>query len=380
MEQTQKHAVLISCFHYYPNRLYMADRFLKSKGYTTFYLTSDFDHAKKRPYKVDQPDSRQIHVRAYRKNLSAGRVLSHRDFARGVYKYLESLPQEPAVVMSIIPPNFLGRYLKKYKRRHPNVKLIFDLYDMWPESFPSGEMKKLLAPVFNIWGGLRNRALPAADCVFTECDLYRERLGLLDWPHVHTQHLAGCRPEGLDLTAKLPQDRLNLCYLGSINNIIDIPAIASLLNEISALRPVTIHVVGRGERQEELLEALGQTGAQVCFHGPVFDPEEKRNIMSTCHLGLNIMKTTVCVGLTMKSVDYFSYDLPIINNIPADTSRLVAENGAGFNLDGNTSRRVAQLTGEQLLAMRENVHRMYDKYFEPEILQQQLNRVLEEIV
>lgn len=376
----QKHAVLISCFHYYPNRLFMADRYLRAQGYSTFYLTSDFDHAKKRPYKVVQPDSQQIHVRAYKKNLSAGRVLSHRDFARGVYRYLQSLPQEPEVIMSILPPNFLGKYLKKYKNRHPQVKLIFDLYDMWPESFPSGKMKKLLAPAFRVWGGLRNRALPAADCIFTECDLYRQRLGLTEKPNVHTFHLCGNRPEGLDLTAQLPEDRLSLCYLGSINNIIDIPAIVQFVGALVQQKPVTVHVVGRGERQQELLEELARTGAEVCFHGPVFDPEKKRDILRGCHFGLNIMKATVCVGLTMKSVDYFGYDLPIINNIPADTAQLVEEYGAGLNLGPDTPRQVAELTWQQMLAMRENVHRAYDENFDPEMLQNKINGILEQIL
>lgn len=41
------------------------------------------------------------------------------------------------------------------------------------------------------------------------------------------------------------------------------------------------------------------------------------------------MKPDVCVGLTMKSVDYFRHDLPILNNIPADTAELVDREPGG---------------------------------------------------
>ena len=43
------------------------------------------------------------------------------------------------------------------------------------------------------------------------------------------------------------------------------------------------------------------------------------------------MKKSVCVGLTMKSIDYFEFGLPIINNIKGDTWNAVEEYGIGIN-------------------------------------------------
>ena len=56
--------------------------------------------------------------------------------------------------------------------------------------------------------------------------------------------------------------------------------------------------------------------------------------MSRCHFGFNLMKPDVRVGLTMKSVDYFRHDLPILNNIPADTAELVDREQVGVNGGG----------------------------------------------
>jgi hypothetical protein len=48
------------------------------------------------------------------------------------------------------------------------------------------------------------------------------------------------------------------------------------------------------------------------------------------------MKDTVCVGLTMKSIDYFQARLPILNSIQADTAKIVDEYRIGINItDGN---------------------------------------------
>ncbi len=380
MEHKQKTAVLISCFHYYDNRLYLADEYLKTHGYKTQYLTADYDTVRKVPFQCNQPDSYQIHTRPYYKNLTLRRILSHRDFATGMYKHLQRLPQVPDMIVAIVPPNFIASFLRKYKRKHPQVKLVIDLYDLWPESFPSGRLKKLLAPMFGVWGLLRDRTLPLADRILTECDMYRQRLGLELDARAYTFPLVGRRPQDADLTAKLPQQGLSLCYLGSINNIINIPAITKLVDDLSSRLPVTVHIIGKGERQEAFLQALATTKAQVHFYGEVYDPQKKLEILSRCHFGLNIMKETVCVGLTMKSVDYFGHDLPIINNIPVDTAGLVEKYQVGLNLSEDTVQQLAALTQAEMLAMRENVHRMYDECFAVDVLRKKMEEILKGIV
>lgn len=44
------------------------------------------------------------------------------------------------------------------------------------------------------------------------------------------------------------------------------------------------------------------------------------------------MKDNVCVGLTMKSIDYFQHGLPIINNIQEDTTEIVKQYKVGLML------------------------------------------------
>ncbi len=43
------------------------------------------------------------------------------------------------------------------------------------------------------------------------------------------------------------------------------------------------------------------------------------------------MKASVCVGLTMKSVDYLEFGLPVINNIRGDTWEAVKKYRIGIN-------------------------------------------------
>lgn len=44
-----------------------------------------------------------------------------------------------------------------------------------------------------------------------------------------------------------------------------------------------------------------------------------------------MMKPEVTVGLTMKSVEYLYWGLPLLNTIGGDTWRFIEESQAGFN-------------------------------------------------
>ena len=79
------------------------------------------------------------------------------------------------------------------------------------------------------------------------------------------------------------------------------------------------------------------------------------------------MKIDVCVGLTMKSLDYFAGGLPIINSIEADTREMIRRYKAGIELDrrdiAGTARLVASISNEENTRMRRNTLRMFEENF-----------------
>ena len=374
-----KKAVCISCSDHYDHRLHIAAACLRERGYDTTYITSDFDHTNKTAFVCSVEGCVQLHARPYQKNLSADRILSHRNFARDVFRYLEAQPQQPDVLVVLIPPNFLAHYGAKYKKRHPQVKLVFDIFDLWPETLPNASAKRLLSPIFKLWSALRDRNLDKADFVVTECDLFRRQLHLPE----QTSQTIWLSQNALPLRCPPPQlsrERLELCYLGAINNIISTEDICGFIRQLSAKRPVTLHIIGKGEQQEEFVEEATKAGAQVIFYGPVYDDEKKLEIMNRCHLGLNIMKSSVRVGLTMKSVDYFRFGLPIVNNIPADTQTLVEKQGVGVQLSENCAEAILNLTNEDFLQMRNRVKAVFAESFEYSVIVGQYKALLDHIL
>lgn len=321
-------AIIVNCFDTYEDRVDLVHKFFKEQGYEVTIIQSNFRHFKKTYREEKKEDFVFINTKPYYKNLSVARLSSHYKFARGAFKFVEEL--KPDVLYAFVPPNALSKFAAIYKMKHKEVKLVLDLIDLWPETMPIGNVKNM--PLFKRWGKMRDNGLKYADLVITECNLYQHVLAdALKGVKVETVYLA---KEEINVLSnpQLSDNEIHLAYLGSINNIIDISKIKEIIEMVKEIKPVTLHIIGDGESKQELVDTAKTSGATVEDHGKIYNSQEKQNIFDKCHFGLNIMKESVCVGLTMKSIDYFQHGIPIINNIQADTAKFVEEYGVGVNI------------------------------------------------
>jgi hypothetical protein len=370
-----KTAFIISSADLEGTRLEFAKEYIESKGYQVEMISCDFNHRRKKYFISDIPWCKQIHVRPYKKNLSVPRLLSHLDFGKGIYKYLSGLKQEPELIYAKTPPNSVFKYVAKYKREHPKVKVVFDIFDMWPETFPIRKLKTVLALPFRIWAGFRNRYIGCADAIIAECDLFRERVD--DILETRGIDLRAATVYYGDTAAGNPvcnapdiEQEVRLCYVGRINNVIDIPYIAALAKGIAADRKVVVEIIGDGERKKELTAALKTAGAEVICHGTVYDEGRKQEIMGGCHFGLNIVREGTFIGLTMKSVDYLKFSLPLINKGAADTDRLIKSLEIGIRADSieETVQAVCNTGNANMAAFRRNAGAAFEMLFEKSVI------------
>ncbi len=368
-QDNKKVAVLVSCFDWYENRLKYIEECLYSEGYDEVrVLTSDFNHIEKKRQLVSNDNCELIHVMAYKKNLSIKRLLSHYIFAVKAYSKIRKL--KPQFLYVLVPPNRVAFACARYKKKNKSVKLIFDIIDLWPESLLSN--RGIIGKVLQIWSGYRDNALRLADYVFTECNLYQENLkDYLNNGKYSTLYLCKDKEQNvlegednLEEISSKDSNTVNLCYLGSINNIIDIDSICNIILAFLDLKfDLVFHIIGDGESKEKLISRVGECGVQVKYYGRVFDEKEKTKILGKCDFGINCMKKGVRVGLTIKSIDYFMRGIPIINNIPGDTWNLVDKLEVGLNFDGNVQRFRKELEGCELAYLKKNVKNCYSMYF-----------------
>lgn len=335
------------------------------KGYDVIYVTSDFDHMTKKRYCFNEyKNSKQLHVISYKKNLSISRILSHLMFSYKTFYML--LACKPELVYVEVPNNSLVKSSAKYKKIN-NAEIIVDVFDMWPESMPVKTKNIIVNRGFNIWRNFRNKNLKFADQIWIECDYYRELLSAqnINLP-METKYLTLENAE-TSIETKVSEDEIDLCYLGSINNIIDISLIEKIVSELAKNKRTRIHIIGDGERKDEFLEILKQNSIEIIDHGKVYEIDKLQEIFNQCWFGVNVLREGLAIGITMKSISYFRGGLPIINTVQGDTSRFVEECNIGINVDRHDVKscvsRILNITKDDLACMKNNTRNLFEQKF-----------------
>lgn len=299
---------------------------LRADGHAVFVVCSDWRHYQKCVRTDNKEGFILVHAKPYRKNISTARILSHKAFAKAALQ--AAADTDPDILWVLVPPNYLIKEAALLKKKRSSIKLVLDFNDLWPETMPIAKMKGTLP--FRAWKNLREKYVNEADLIVTECGLFRDALiqEIEDPQKLHVLYPGRDLPE-IKTDNKPPTDQIALCYLGSINNIIDINKIAEIIKTFAS--PVILHIIGGGEKATELVKAAENAGATVVCHGNIYDPLEKQKIFDSCHFGLNVLKDSVFIGLTMKSIDYFAGGLPIINTLHGDTALFVKAHSLGIN-------------------------------------------------
>lgn len=368
-------AVIVSNSYSYLERIELLKEYYEEQGYHTVVVMTDFVHIGKKfmPKSAEKDGYVYVKTKPYQKNLSVKRIYSHYIFSKDAFKIIENMQVD--VLHVLIPGNTLAKEANQYKIRHPQTKLYIDIIDMWPETLPVESVKKMFP--FTYWKNLRDKNLDNTSRVYCECDLYRNVLGKSKDEHFKTVYWAK-KEEAIESRPNLSDECISLCYLGSINNIIDIDLIVEICLAIKKHKSVKIHIIGIGERKEYFIQTLKKNNIEVIDYGAVYDEQEKMKVFDVCHFGLNVMKTTVCVGLSMKSLDYFRAQLPVLNTIDGDTTNLVDEYHAGYNDYKKYIDVIDEMTVNDYLDMRFNVKKLYEEKFTKESFFRQLSNNEEE--
>ena len=341
--------VIATCFESNEERVSFVLETCKLRKYKTKVFTTDFSHIKKAKRTTIPKDFVAIETKPYAKNLSISRMISHRKFAKDCFEKIEK--EVPDLIWLVAPANSLIEEAKKYKKKYPLVKIIIDIIDMWPESLPI-RINKNIFP-FNIWKNIRKNNIDCADELVTECDLYHEILSKEYNGKISTIHWSR-DTRVIKAKSQLPKDKLSLCYIGSINNIIGTKIVSNIIEKCDM--PVVLHVIGEGENRYNFVNVNSRV-CEVIYHEAIRDEKEKSKIFNKCHAGLNIYQDNLYIGLTVKSIDYLEHGLPIINNIKGDTWKMINDYHVGINITNET-----ELIGKEIIKIRNNNKKIYNLF------------------
>ena len=332
-----KRAVFISCFDSYDNRVKAFVELFEQKGYETRYLYADFHHMSKCYNNNTYENGERINVVPYNKNLSVKRLYSHYIFSKKVIKYIKIY--HPDFIYCMVPPNSLVKEIGIYKQTHTEIKLVFDIYDMWPESFPYSRYSKLLQLPFAYWGKLRRNYVRQADVIFCVSEEGKKLLV----PEVYGKPVKVIRPaipEGEMPEYNPREDVFSFVYLGMINHIVDMDLGEEILGALAKKKRTLLHIIGEGQYLNEFVARLEKDGVEVICHGCVFEQKEKNMIFSLCNMGLNIPRKEIDSTMSLKAIEYMRAGLPFVNNASGEIRKIVEEDEVGINIAGDNIEEI----------------------------------------
>ncbi len=369
-------------------------RLLVRCGHTVTWWTSTFSHRFKKP--VDQAAIRTA-CRAsglrveftdappYARNVSLARVRSHGVLARAFHAAALRDAEQPSVIVVSSPPPVLAAAAVDVAKTR-GAKSLVDVQDLWPDAFESlvsKPLRPLLTPA--MWLLRRNvrKAARGCDAIVGVADAYADN----SFRETDGTKRKATIPLGVDLAAfdaaaergtceqfTKPPGELWLAYTGSLNRNYDFLTIlgaAAQLGPKLGGRRLRFFLTSRGELagpaqafiREHQLAHVTMTGFLE------FDPWAY--LLSQCDVGFNASFPDVMIFLPNKIFYYLAAGAVVLNTIPGQCSRIVADGGCGLdyvagNVDSccNAIARVVQddaLRGTMESAARRLAETSYDR-------------------
>ena len=367
MMKKNRALIVTPFFNYsYDVRIKYVEKYFINNKYETSIISSNFDHRTKNEYKNDKSNLTLIEVPKYSRNISFKRIYSHYSFAKSCINFAKEY--KPNIIYISGPPNFLFYYFSKFKKRNDHVKIIYEIGDMWPETMPiNKKIKTVLFPFFFVWSSLRNYSFKYADGIIYECKLFEKQMKKYQGSS-NSQIIYLCKTDNSSKDINIDiryQNTLGFCYIGSINNIVDIDTIIKILCGVKEKNSIFFHIIGIGEKTQLMLQKCKSNGIPYKYYGAIYDDSDKLEIINNSQFAFNTMKKTVVVGATMKSLEYFYWGQIVLNNIPYDTNELINEYEAGFNINSieNVVNKINSLTSDEIIKIRYNSIKLYNDKF-----------------
>jgi len=376
-----------------PLRYWSLARILAARGHDVTWWSATWSHRRKARRDVplgirddEQFAVRLVAVRPYEKNVSLARIGSHRDFGRT----FERLASEgvasgqldrPDVILASLPP-LEGPEAAARLAKRLDALFVCDVMDAWPETFARllpgpGWLRGIVAPL--LLGGMdkrRNAALAAADAISGASEAYldlarQKRAAAGNTSAVPTHacyHGAYLQefPEPPRLSpAEIDASRaasvttskpVSCVYAGTLEAGQDLDTLVAACRLLaSAGTEAEIHVAGTGTLEQRLRTAAAglKNACRLTVHG-LLGRHDYVNLLARADVGLVLVKPESLVAVPYKAGDYAAAGLALVNSLPGELRRLIAEHAAGLAYTAgdaaSLARAIATLaTNRQLL-------------------------------
>jgi len=302
-------------------------------------VTSDFDHTSKmiREHQPCSPFSQMIYLEGspYESNVSIARLVSHLLFSFKVAAYFRKNRHKYDVVYATAPLNVMTWLV--FMLAGSKIKIV-DVVDIWPDVLPfTPAVKKAFAPIFALWKWFFKSTVAKADIVMAVSDAFLHETasyanGAASVKRFYIGH------ERL-ISGALKQPVFTIAYVGNLGHLYDFDTLLSVLAEAELRNQVQLFVIGKGDRQEWLIDELERRKIRYRYFGAVYGPARLAEILRSCHVGFNGYINTTA-AFSYKAGTYLAAGLPLVNSMTGDLQHLVSEYELGVNYEGGNRQQL----------------------------------------
>lgn len=369
---------------------------LMQKGHEVTWWTSTFHHKEKRQRATedrswvfrDRCEVRMLHARGYRKNISVGRFLNHRELAQ---KFRRAARQSatPDLIFCCLPTLDFCTAAVDYGRDF-DVPVVLDVRDLWPDIF-ADIVPAALNPLAHF------ALLPLQKKAHDACARADALTGItndfVDWGVAkacrtrneldrafpmgyadvapNTEEIAKAksfwRQHGVDEA----NGEFILCFFGTLNRHFEHDTVMQAAAKLaeSGKRPIRFVICGDGPTAP-LWSNLSKSLSNVILPGWV-NAAQIWTLMRMSGAALAPYASThdFMRSLPNKSIEYLSAGLPVLSSLQGTLAKLLLQDQCGLTYGNNQAGELVgiaiRLYDDPSLrkAMSENADRLYRKQF-----------------
>lgn len=331
-------------------------------------LTSDFNHmAKKHFLFADQRVEYKVimmHESGYPKNVCIKRLISHKELAKNINRYLIQRKRADLIYCAI-PSIDVAYVAARYAKRN-KIKFIIDIQDLWPEAF------RLVFNIPMISNIIFAPMIKKADYIYNNADeivavseTYLNRVFRVNKIGKGLTVYLGTEREHFDRYANTAvQDnhdgKVKLAYVGTLGSSYDISVIIDALKLLdqSFLDKLQFIIMGNGPKKEHFEKEA--SGLPVIFTGVLPYPEMVKKLVS-CDIAINPICRGAAQSIINKHMDYAMAGLPVISTQECEEYRgLLEKYGCGINCECGNAKEVADAI--KLLILNSDLRRQMGIY------------------
>lgn len=323
--------------------------------YDVELVTSNFRHIIKSQRNYDSSMFEKYNYKVkflsepgYKKNISLGRVISHKKFAKNLKEYLNT-KSDIDVIYSFVPSLSANIVITNYCKKN-NVKHIIDILDLWPEAFKMiFNVPVIRDIIFYPMTRQANYIYKNADEIVAVSQTYvdralqenkKTRLGHSVYIGIDLKYFDECKKKN---KIKFNDDLIRIAYIGTLGHSYDIKSIIDAIKILNdkGIKNIKFIVMGDGPLKSNF-ENYAKEKLVDCEFAGRLDYSKMVGLLCSCDICVNPIVDTSAASIINKVADYAASGLPVINTQRSEEYRnLVDKYKAGFNCKNGDANDIA---------------------------------------